>query len=175
MAGLVGAPEAAHILGLPRYAMYRRPELPPPLAQLRCGTVWLRGEIEAHARGKHLAPRRLELTLAGVAEVCSLLGIARETLKLRRQTAQPPWSSLPARFPEPLAALRCGPIWLLADIETYARETARRAALPPERLFAEARQKRRRCEGIVPAHGRRAARRCRRFAGLGSRLCAAHR
>ena len=173
---LVGAPEAAEILGLPRYAMYRRPELPEPVAQLRCGTLWLRAAIEAHARGQRFS-RRLDLRLAGVAEVCALLGIARETLKLRRRTAHShsPWSSRPPRFPKPVAELRCGPVWLLAEIEAYAREAARRSALPPERLFREARRTRRRCESVIaPRRGRR-VRRCRRFARTGSHFCAAHR
>jgi predicted DNA-binding transcriptional regulator AlpA len=48
--------------------------------------------------------------LVGVAEVCDRLGIKRMTLKRLRDSG---------KFPAPVAELRAGPVWRLADIEAW--------------------------------------------------------
>lgn len=53
------------------------------------------------------APSRL----AGVFEVADLLGVSRAALADQRKHAD---------FPEPIATLRCGPIWDMTQIEDYA-------------------------------------------------------
>lgn len=67
------------------------------------------------------------LELVGAAETAELLGISRSALWDRRggrgSRSQPP-------FPEPVAELRCGPIWPLAEVVDYLR------ASDPERLSA---------------------------------------
>jgi predicted DNA-binding transcriptional regulator AlpA len=59
---LVGAAEAAELLGITRAALWDRrqrgpddgvyntrwPEFPRPVAELRCGPVWLRSQIEEY-------------------------------------------------------------------------------------------------------------------------------
>jgi hypothetical protein len=54
------------------------------------------------------------VALMGLHEVAAFLGISRQAVRNRRQ----------ARFgillPEPLAELRCGPVWDAAEIEAYA-------------------------------------------------------
>lgn len=56
--------------------------------------------------------------LCGAGEACEILGIPTSKLPpLRRQAS--------AGFPEPVQVLRCGPIWIRADVEAFA---ARRAA-----------------------------------------------
>jgi len=60
--------------------------------------------------------REHTLRLAGVHEVAELLGITKSALADRRRHAS---------FPSPLAELRCGPIWDLAEMEAY-REARRR-------------------------------------------------
>jgi predicted DNA-binding transcriptional regulator AlpA len=58
-----------------------------------------------------MSGRRVEsLDLVGVAEVAAMLGVGKSALWDRRFH----W-----RFPKPVAELRCGPIWLRAQIERY--------------------------------------------------------
>lgn len=58
---------------------------------------------------------RQSVSLLGVSEVCSLLGLSRPALAARRERED---------FPPPVARLAMGPVWELSDIETYARERA---------------------------------------------------
>ena len=60
--------------------------------------------------------REHTLRLAGVHEVAELLGITKSALADRRRHAS---------FPSPLAELRCGPIWDLAELEGYKSARAR--------------------------------------------------
>lgn len=50
--------------------------------------------------------------LVGIAEAAELLGISRGALCHRRRANDPP-------FPDPIAELRCGPIWRRKQIEVY--------------------------------------------------------
>lgn len=61
--------------------------------------------------------------LLGSAEVCEALGLSRGALHARRRGGD---------FPEPIAALRAGPVWTRAQIVGYARA---------------------RCERLVERHG----------------------
>lgn len=57
---LVGTAEAAEMLGVekPRLAKWRRSGVvPPPLAELRMGPVWLRSQIEASVEGANARRR----------------------------------------------------------------------------------------------------------------------
>lgn len=54
--------------------------------------------------------------LAGVAELAALLGVSKQRVTQLAKTK---------RFPEPLADLAAGPVWDLADVEAWARETGR--------------------------------------------------
>ncbi len=68
---------------------------------------------------------RGSLELVGSAEAAELLGIGTAALWERRRTklrGEP--------FPQPLAELRCGPIWLRADMEEYARAYRRSRGRP---------------------------------------------
>lgn len=55
-----------------------------------------------------LSTERLELV--GVHEAAAMLGISKSALAERRRSES---------FPEPLAELRCGPIWLRSEVEAY--------------------------------------------------------
>jgi len=55
----------------------------------------------------------------GLYEVAEFLGITRSAVTSRIAGTQ----GVP--FPEPLARLRCGPIWARADIVAYSRQRAR--------------------------------------------------
>ena len=63
--------------------------------------------------------RSTGLRLGGLHEVAALLGISKAAVSSRRATVDP-------RFPEPLATLRCGPVWDLEEVETYERNRNRR-------------------------------------------------
>ncbi|MFN2468176.1 MAG: hypothetical protein ABR521_08635 [Gaiellaceae bacterium] len=68
--------------------------------------------------------------LVGAHEAAQLLGISKSVLSNRRQwQGWRPGHELPASLPEPVAQLRCGPIWLRSEIAAYAREAKRRASL----------------------------------------------
>jgi hypothetical protein len=59
---LVGVSEAAEVLGISRSALAARrkahPTFPAPVAQLGCGPIWLRWQIQAYAaEEKRLGPR----------------------------------------------------------------------------------------------------------------------
>jgi hypothetical protein len=54
---------------------------------------------------------KLTLDLVGLAEAAELAGIGRAALSLRRRQH--------GNFPEPVAELRCGPVWFRWQIETY--------------------------------------------------------
>jgi hypothetical protein len=58
------------------------------------------------------------LDLVGVAEAAALLGISKAALFERRGLSA--LGRGRARFPEPVAALACGPIWLRRQIVDYA-------------------------------------------------------
>jgi hypothetical protein len=64
-----------------------------------------------------LPPMRLELDLVGLAEAAENLGIGRAALAERRRRHK--------SFPLPVAELRCGPIWLRAQIKHYQMVEAR--------------------------------------------------
>lgn len=63
------------------------------------------------------ASARLKLDLVGLAEAAELAGIGRAALSLRRRQHR--------NFPEPVAELRCGPIWFRWQIGTYLAEERR--------------------------------------------------
>jgi predicted DNA-binding transcriptional regulator AlpA len=54
----------------------------------------------------------VQLKLAGLAEVAEVLGVSKRTAA--RYTAR-------ADFPEPVARLRAGPVWLEEDVLAWAR------------------------------------------------------
>jgi predicted DNA-binding transcriptional regulator AlpA len=54
----------------------------------------------------------VQLKLVGVAEVAEVLGVSKRTAA--RYTARPD-------FPEPVARLRAGPVWLEGDVLAWAR------------------------------------------------------
>lgn len=61
-----------------------------------------------------------------MAEAAELLGITRSALAARRSASgfapgYRGYGTRPLLFPEPVAQLRCGPIWLRADVEEYQR------------------------------------------------------
>ena len=71
-----------------------------------------------------VAAKAKNLDLVGLAEVAELLGMRRAAVcELRRQPQmlrrRPYWRPV---FPEPVAELRCGPIWLRSQIERYLKE-----------------------------------------------------
>ena len=59
---LVGAFEAAEILGIGRAALWERrrahKNFPPPVAELRCGPVWFRWQIQDYAAQERRLGRR---------------------------------------------------------------------------------------------------------------------
>jgi predicted DNA-binding transcriptional regulator AlpA len=57
--------------------------------------------------------------LMGLYEVAEFLGISRSAVRSRLTAEQ----AIP--FPEPVAVLRCGPIWQAAAISEYSRERAK--------------------------------------------------
>lgn len=63
--------------------------------------------------------RTTGLRIGGLYEVAALLGVSKAAVSSRRATVDPP-------FPEPLATLRCGPIWDLEQVEAYERDRKRR-------------------------------------------------
>ncbi len=63
--------------------------------------------------------RTKDLRLGGLHEVAALLGVSKAAVAARRATVDPP-------FPEPIASLRCGPIWNLEHVEEYERDRRRR-------------------------------------------------
>jgi hypothetical protein len=69
-----------------------------------------------------MARRRALPELVGVHEAAELLAISRATLADRRRPTR--YRSKP-EFPEPVAELKCGPIWLRADVEAYQRAWAK--------------------------------------------------
>jgi hypothetical protein len=64
----------------------------------------------------------MAVELMGLYEVAEFLGISRSAVKSRLEAV----NGVP--FPEPIATLRCGPIWEKATIERYRQ--ARRSAGP---------------------------------------------
>ena len=66
-----------------------------------------------------MSGRRTTGRIGGLYEVAALLGVSKAAVSSRRATVDPP-------FPEPLATLRCGPIWDLEQIEAYERDRKRR-------------------------------------------------
>jgi hypothetical protein len=81
--------------------------------------------------------KREGLDLVGVAEAAALLGISKAALCERRRLSK--LGRGRARFPEPVAALACGPIWLRRQIVDYA-EAYRRA---PRQAVGETERERR--------------------------------
>jgi len=61
-------------------------------------------------------PPALLLELVGVHEAAELLGLSRSAVVERRRAGT---------FPEPVAELRCGPIWRKADVEKHAHNYSR--------------------------------------------------
>src|SRR5436305_5791076 len=66
---------------------------------------------------------RVQLRLAGLAEVAELLAVSRRTAS--RYTARPD-------FPAPVSRLRSGPIWLEDDILAWARGSPVERGRPPK-------------------------------------------
>jgi hypothetical protein len=66
-----------------------------------------------------MAARKEALELVGLAEAAELLAISKAALWERRRGHSRADRLLP--FPEPVAELRCGPIWLRHEIEEYRR------------------------------------------------------
>src|SRR5436305_7633252 len=62
-------------------------------------------------------PSAITVDLVGLAEAAELAGIGGAALSLRRQHHP--------NFPQPVAQLRCGPIWFRWQIETYLAEERR--------------------------------------------------
>jgi hypothetical protein len=60
------------------------------------------------------------LELVGLAEAAELLGISKAALWERRY-GRCDQANRPPSFPEPVAVLKCGPIWLRGQIEEYKR------------------------------------------------------
>jgi prophage regulatory protein len=56
------------------------------------------------------------LELAAMAEVAEILGISKSSACDRRK------AHTRTAFPEPVAELSCGAIWLRSEIERYARQ-----------------------------------------------------
>lgn len=75
----------------------------------------------------------MKLELLGTYEVAELLKIPKPAIAQRRQrSGDLGWKqAYPLDFPEPVAQLRCGPIWLRSEIEEYAAETERRRQMDP--------------------------------------------
>jgi hypothetical protein len=69
-----------------------------------------------------------QIELVGLAEAAELLGLSKAALCERRHRTHQPGDRLPP-FPEPVAVLRCGSIWMREQIEAYAAEAARLAEL----------------------------------------------
>jgi len=65
----------------------------------------------------------MKLELAGAAEAAAILGVTRQ--QVHRLAKHP-------NFPEPVAELEMGRIWLLADIQQWARRNADRRPGRPE-------------------------------------------
>jgi hypothetical protein len=63
------------------------------------------------------ASAKLTLDLVGLAEAAELAGIGRAAFSLRPREH--------ANFPEPVAELRCGPVWFRWHIQSYLAEEAR--------------------------------------------------
>lgn len=59
----------------------------------------------------------MRLDLVGVAEIAGMLGVTRQRINAIVATHDD--------FPEPVAELSAGRIWLRKDIETWARKTGR--------------------------------------------------
>jgi predicted DNA-binding transcriptional regulator AlpA len=59
----------------------------------------------------------IRLDLVGAAEAATLLGIGRAALWERRKSHD--------NFPQPVAELRCGPIWFRWQIQSYQMEEER--------------------------------------------------
>lgn len=67
------------------------------------------------------------LDIVGAAEAAALLGISKGALADRRRASghRPGYvgpRDLPVTFPEPLAVLACGPVWLRKQILAYQAE-----------------------------------------------------
>jgi hypothetical protein len=81
--------------------------------------------------------REEPLQLLGLAEVCQLLGLSKAAVGERRRRPFRRGNRLPA-FPEPLAELACGPIWLRSQLEAYQSELGRRRRMSRfERRFGQ--------------------------------------
>lgn len=65
----------------------------------------------------------MRIELAGTAEVAAILGVSPQQVHRLAQRDD---------FPEPVAELQAGRIWLKANIETWAREHADRRPGRPE-------------------------------------------
>ena len=59
----------------------------------------------------------MSLDLVGVAEIAEMLGVSRQRVDAIARTHD--------EFPDPVAELSAGRIWLRKDIEAWARKTGR--------------------------------------------------
>lgn len=77
------------------------------------------------------------LDLVGLSEVAGLLGITPAAVTARRRSSghrpgyRRAWEQ-PLPFPEPVAELRCGPIWKLEQILQYQQVRQRRSCETPD-------------------------------------------
>lgn len=69
-----------------------------------------------------MAERKEAPELVGLAEAAPLLGVSKAALWERRRGRSRIAQLLP--FPQPIAELKCGPIWLRSQIEDYAQKSA---------------------------------------------------
>ncbi len=120
---VVGATEAHEILGveLQRISRWRKAgKLPPPYCDLRLSPVWVRADIVRLAKtGDFNGATKPPAVppLMGTAEVAVMLDVDKS------QVAR--WRSRPnkhgPRFPEPVARIKAGPLWLRRDITAFKR------------------------------------------------------
>ena len=89
------------------------------------------GAVVPTVMGMGAKRKRERLDLVGVTEAAELLGISKAALCERRRRSL--LGGEPVGFPEPVAELRCGPVWRRGQLERYRRERE----LGPVRFAAE--------------------------------------
>lgn len=109
---VVGAAEAAEILGVEVQRISRlRDKLPPLAADLRATPVWHTIDIERHRDGKPPVNRKAQkLDLLGTSEAAHLLMVDKSQIGRWRRNG---------KFPKPCKELKAGPLWWFADISAF--------------------------------------------------------